>query len=232
MSSINLDPDQRFDHRQTAAEWHGGQRTPLYAYASTGTVVRGLDSEIRDCLDIVEHGAISRDADPVTEHERLVALLHHIEADVVVQEASDIGRQHGESAAAWWQQDALGGRATGDAAATARRVLKGIDDGDPAILDALPGPDDGYTTAELEDDCDWDEPDLDDQPAHSRWRAARSDIWDAYRSTFHDTVSVAVADVCRNELAEIRTAYDHRLDAAGRRQSVQQPVAGHTGLGL
>jgi hypothetical protein len=44
----------------------------------------------------------------------------------------------GKSAAQWWAQDVLGGRARGDVTATARRILGGLDDGDPQILDGLP----------------------------------------------------------------------------------------------
>jgi len=48
------------------------------------------------------------------------------------------GHPDGANAAAWWQQDALGGRANGDVNAIARATLAGIDDGDPLVLDALP----------------------------------------------------------------------------------------------
>ncbi len=48
------------------------------------------------------------------------------------------GEHAGRNTADWWAQDTVGGRATGDTAATARAVLAGIDDGDPAVLDALP----------------------------------------------------------------------------------------------
>jgi hypothetical protein len=44
----------------------------------------------------------------------------------------------GSDAAGWWAQDTVGGRAGGDTATRARAVLAGINDGDPAVLDALP----------------------------------------------------------------------------------------------
>jgi hypothetical protein len=50
------------------------------------------------------------------------------------------GDRDGTNAAGWWAQDSVGGRATGDVAATARRVLAGIDEGDPLVLDTLPTP--------------------------------------------------------------------------------------------
>lgn len=55
-------------------------------------------------------------------------------------EAATLGKEAGENAAAWWQQNAIGGRATGDTLETARRVLQGLEDGDPETLDALPFP--------------------------------------------------------------------------------------------
>ncbi|GAA3449660.1 DUF4314 domain-containing protein [Dactylosporangium matsuzakiense] len=50
------------------------------------------------------------------------------------------GAADGATAAAWWLQDTIGGRAGGDTAATARRILDGIDDEDPAVLDTFPSP--------------------------------------------------------------------------------------------
>lgn len=38
------------EYRRLASEWHGGQWSPMYAYASTGSVTRGLCAEIRHCL--------------------------------------------------------------------------------------------------------------------------------------------------------------------------------------
>jgi hypothetical protein len=36
--------------QSTAAEYHGGQATALYAFSSTGTIQPGLSSEIRECF--------------------------------------------------------------------------------------------------------------------------------------------------------------------------------------
>ncbi|MFG2043952.1 DUF4314 domain-containing protein [Dactylosporangium sp. NPDC048998] len=58
-----------------------------------------------------------------------------------------VGAADGADAAEWWVQDTLGGRASGDTAATARRILTGIDDGDPAILDTLPGTNAGWAAS-------------------------------------------------------------------------------------
>ena len=35
--------------RQIAAQWHGGQASALYAFASTGTVLPGIEAEIKSC---------------------------------------------------------------------------------------------------------------------------------------------------------------------------------------
>lgn len=60
----------------------------------------------------------------------------------VLEDARRLGAEHGRNAASWWEQDAIGGRASSrvDTKETARRVLQGIDDGDPLILDSLPNP--------------------------------------------------------------------------------------------
>lgn len=48
------------------------------------------------------------------------------------------GAEAGRTAAEWWAQDSIGARVGGDSRLAARRILVGIDDGDPAVLDALP----------------------------------------------------------------------------------------------
>ena len=44
------------DHRNTASGWHGGQSSPLYAYASTGSIVPGVLGEVDDCLQLLHAG--------------------------------------------------------------------------------------------------------------------------------------------------------------------------------
>jgi hypothetical protein len=101
------------------------------------------------------------------------------------------GAQAGRTAADWWVQDTVGGRATGDTAAVARRVLAGLDDGDPAVLDSLPTP--------VPDDGQWyDEaapagaPELADFTAAEREAAV-----DAYRDGFDTAVTDTVGAHCR-----------------------------------
>ena len=40
--------------REVASAWHGGQRFPLYAFASTGTVRAGILGEVDDCIASLE----------------------------------------------------------------------------------------------------------------------------------------------------------------------------------
>ncbi|MEW9530629.1 hypothetical protein [Microbispora sp. NPDC049125] len=112
------------------------------------------------------------------------------------------GTEDGKNAASWWQQDALGGRATGDTRTAARRILKGIEDGDPQILDELPAADlsgqwaDGTTEQSLYDDAKQPEwptyHDLDDDS---------SEIGDAYRDAYDQAVVDEVTRYCRDELS-------------------------------
>ncbi len=56
--------------------------------------------------------------------------------------ARELGEERGRNAAAWWDQDAIGGRAqAGTERQTAMRVLAMLEEGDPAIYDSLPQPD-------------------------------------------------------------------------------------------
>lgn len=55
--------------------------------------------------------------------------------------AYDIGRRHGRNAADWAIQDLWGGRATRGEKENAQRILKGIEEGDPEVMDAFKLPD-------------------------------------------------------------------------------------------
>ena len=62
--------------RETASAWHGGQWSPLYAFASSGTVVRGAASEAEHCLHHYTDDATDEDraalralVDYLAEHE-------------------------------------------------------------------------------------------------------------------------------------------------------------------
>jgi hypothetical protein len=119
------------------------------------------------------------------------------------------GTDAGADAADWWAQDTVGGRARGDTAATARQVLAGIDDGDPLILDALPGCDlsghDAPTGAELYADAV-----PDDAPGWDGLSAqARAEAIDTFRDGYHTAVQDRIAEHCRTALP------DTDPDAAG-----------------
>ncbi|MEV6377650.1 DUF4314 domain-containing protein [Micromonospora musae] len=55
-----------------------------------------------------------------------------------LQRMRTAGTEAGRTAAERWAQDTIGARASGDTRLAARRILAGIEDGDPAVLDALP----------------------------------------------------------------------------------------------
>lgn len=95
--------------------------------------------------------------------------------DEAIGMARNIGRDHGRNAASWYF-DGNTDRATYE------RVGKGIDEGDPEILDDLPAPDlsgqwaDGYTNTDLLRDC-----------GVPVFRGANA-IFDAYEEGFVDGV--------------------------------------------
>ena len=41
-------------YREIAGQWHGGQWSALYSFASTGTIQPSLASEIVECFDLAE----------------------------------------------------------------------------------------------------------------------------------------------------------------------------------
>lgn len=67
--------------------------------------------------------------DPVGEATGWAAALRRMRA---------AGAEAGQTAAEWWAQDTIGTRVSGDTRLAARRILAGINDGDPAVLDVLP----------------------------------------------------------------------------------------------
>jgi len=122
------------------------------------------------------------------------------------------GAEAGRGVAEWWAQDTIGGRATGDVRATARRVLAGIDDGDPAVLDGLPTftPPvrwhDGRDTAELRYT----------EAAHHQapdWRdltdAQRAETIDTSQEAFDTAVVERVVELCRLAASPTGTDVSH-----------------------
>lgn len=122
----------------------------------------------------------------------------------VLQALHEAGQRAGRNAADWWAQDTVGGRATGDTAGQARAVLAGIDDGDPAVLDALPVCDlsgqwantpteaDLYAHAVPPDAPGWDDLDT----------PRRDEAIEAYRDGFDTAAGERVAEHCRTALPD------------------------------
>jgi hypothetical protein len=123
------------------------------------------------------------------------AMSEHIAA--ATKKAASIGGQHGINAADWYCQEIMGGRAPGDAAVTARKILAGIDDGDPAVLDSLPFADlsgeqaDALTVAGLLADVDLAGFDIAGMVAEEVADAYE----DAFRTAAVDTVERIARDV-------------------------------------
>lgn len=109
---------------------------------------------------------------------------------------ADIGRSHGKTAAQW----AFDGNTDDE---TYRRVLAGIEDGDPEILDAYRVPDlsGDYTGDDLARDLRYcrhaDGGDADVSPAYAAYRQAASDaFWrEAERIAREHTESAAIAEL-------------------------------------
>jgi hypothetical protein len=127
------------------------------------------------------------------------------------QYAHDRGGRDGENAAEWYVQDAFGGRVTSPAAAlhSARRIIVGIGDGDPEVMDALPAPDlsgewaDGTSSRDLI--ADSISATGVDNLKHARlWLAMEQDGEDfciAYEEGFTDAVGEAVEKAAREHVA-------------------------------
>ncbi len=108
--------------------------------------------------------------------------------------ASEIGREHGESAATWFETD------------NHAAILQMLEDGDPEVYDCLPGPDlsgqwaDGYSPRSLFEDSTGA-----DAHAEAAWDHDDYQFWldalcAAYEAAFVDVVEAEVVRVCRYHL--------------------------------
>ena len=140
--------------------------------------------------------------------------------DAAITYAADLGAEHGRNAAEWYLQDVFQPVHADAMPAQARRILRGIDDGDPAIQDTFPFPDlsgqwaDSLTGPQLVADALTAAGLVHDGDAYSRpyghapgacpvcdsWDAP-GDIADAYETAFRDAVESAIADACRAVLS-------------------------------
>ncbi len=100
------------------------------------------------------------------------------------------GTEAGQTAAEWWAQDTIGARANGDTRLAARRILTGINDGDPAVLDTLPR----FTSAgESVDTSGW-ELFADATGDVSGWFGLRIQQRDEAMTVYRDTFDTAAED--------------------------------------
>lgn len=60
--------DEAWRHRATAADWHDGQWSALYAYASTGSVLPTLLDEINQTMDELHPNAMVHSLDELRNH--------------------------------------------------------------------------------------------------------------------------------------------------------------------
>jgi hypothetical protein len=124
----------------------------------------------------------------------------------VLQALHEAGQRAGANAADWWAQDTVGGRATGDTAGRARAVLAGIDDGDPAVLDALPVCDLSGRWADTPTEADsqasrYTEMAPPDAPSWNHLDAGRRDeAIEAYRDGFDTACPDRVAEHCHTAI--------------------------------
>jgi hypothetical protein len=142
--------------------------------------------------------------------------------DAAVEYARKRGQDDGTNAAGWYVQDAFGGRVTHGADESARRILKGIEDGDSAVSDGFPYADlsalwaDSLTGRQLMDDARYaaglrheDRHDLYAEPFRGSCEActfasdAFSDICDAYVMAFSDAVQDEIARAARYHLEPV-----------------------------
>lgn len=125
---------------------------------------------------------------------------NHYEAALAA--AIDIGKDEGMSAASW----VFDGNTTDD---TYRRVLAGIEEGDPEVLDTLPSADlsgqwaDGRTPHTLLEDI---ASTISDDDTHITAEMLLGDVTtsalcDAYEDAFNDAVCDAIAATARKMLA-------------------------------
>ena len=112
--------------------------------------------------------------------------------DAVRAAATAGGAAEGRSAADWWCQHTVGGRASGDVRAVARRILEGIEDGDPAVGDTLPVCDRSDSTLDLSEVLQ----EHGTSPAEPLTDAERASAVEAYADAFDEAAEARVVELC------------------------------------
>jgi hypothetical protein len=114
------------------------------------------------------------------------------------------GTAAGRNAADWWLQHPLGGHSIGETRTTAERILAGLTDGDPEILDTLPACDRSGQRAEGPAEADLYR---DAAPADApRWHDLDAEHLDeateTYRAAYDTAAQHRIEAYCRDLLAE------------------------------
>ncbi len=141
----------------------------------------------------------------------------------VLDALREAGAHAGAAAAQGWAQDTIGARASGDTTRTARAVLAGLDDGDPAVCDTLPACDPPSQPANPAT-AGWytDAAPLDAPAWQTLTTGHRHEAIDAYRDGFATAVEHEVAWHCHTALDPTDTA------STSRGRSARTSPARHT----
>ncbi|MFI7543773.1 hypothetical protein [Actinoplanes sp. NPDC049599] len=137
---------------------------------------------------------MTRPAEPTGDpaHEHWALLLTGMRA---------AGARAGADAADWWAQDTIGGRATGDTTAVARRIVERIDAGDPQIGDRLPTFAGSGASGDVPGEADLI---YEIGADRQRWTPSTSARWDqlvaAYAMSFDQAVLDRAGQLCRDVL--------------------------------
>jgi hypothetical protein len=111
----------------------------------------------------------------------------------------------GRAAADWWCPHTVAGRASGDVRAAARRILTGIDDGDPAVLDTLPVCDRSDSTLDLDQVLD----EHGTAPAQPLTAPQRAAALDAYADAYDEAAEARVVELCQLAASPTGTDLGH-----------------------
>ncbi|MEU7617266.1 DUF4314 domain-containing protein [Micromonospora rifamycinica] len=119
------------------------------------------------------------------------------------------GTEAGRTAAERWARDTIGARASGDTRLAARRILAGVEDGDPVVLDTLPR----FTLAgESVDTAGW-ELFADATGDVSAWfglsTLQRDEAMTVYRDAYDTAVTDHVTERCRLAASPTGTDVSH-----------------------
>lgn len=131
--------------------------------------------------------------------------------DAALAYARERGTDDGQNAAGWYVQETFGGHAyaSADDAEGAALILRGIEDGDPAVLDTFPFADlsgewaDTLTGPQLVSEA-VSEVDLgeDDARKADRLNDWFTDVCDAYENAFSDAVSAEIERAAREVVTD------------------------------